>query len=84
MEPTRQTWTDERLDDLSSRVDTGFERVDARFNAMEDRFNAIDARFNALDARLDARFDSLQRLIVQVGGGMIASVLVATIGILSA
>jgi len=29
MESMRESWTDERLDDLSHRVDEGFRRVDA-------------------------------------------------------
>lgn len=78
-----RAWADERLDDLASRVDARFDTVDRRFDAIDRRFDAVDARFIALDARIDARFDSLQRLIIQVGGGMIASVLIATIGILA-
>ena len=29
MEAMREAWTDERLDDLSRRMDRGFDRVDA-------------------------------------------------------
>lgn len=50
----RDSWTDERLDDLNHRVDDGFRRVD-------DRFSQVDQRF----AQLDAKIDSLQRLMVQ-------------------
>lgn len=81
MAEARATWTDERLDDLSGRVEDGFRRVDARFDAMEartdTRFAAVDARFDAIEARLDARFDALQRTMLQVGGGMIATVVFA-------
>lgn len=67
MEQARPVWTDERLDDLSRSVDRGFDRTDADLRAL--RTDMAD------------RFDSLHRLIIQVGGGMFASVLVAIIGI---
>jgi hypothetical protein len=54
MEAMRKAWTDERLDDLSSRMDHGFDRVDADLRA------------------LNARFDALQRVLIQVGAGLIA------------
>jgi hypothetical protein len=37
MEAMRQSWTDERLDDLNRRVDGGFRRVDERFGQIESR-----------------------------------------------
>ncbi len=61
MEAMRQSWTDERLDDLSARMDRGFDRVDADLRA------------------LNARFDSLQRTMLQVGAGMI----VALVGVMA-
>jgi hypothetical protein len=54
METMRKAWTDERLDDLSARMDRGFDRVDADLRA------------------LNARFDALQRVLIQVGAGLIA------------
>lgn len=48
---TRETWTDERLDDLNEKVDRGFAHVDARFNRFEAR---VDARFDKLDERFYA------------------------------
>ena len=66
MERARATWTDERLDDLSRRVDQGFARVDADLRA------------------LNARFDDLQRTLLHVGGGLIAAIFVAVIGLIAA
>lgn len=57
----RQSWTDERLDDLSKRVEAGFSRVDADLRG------------------LNARFDALQRTMLQVGGGVI----VALVGLIA-
>lgn len=57
----REAWTDERLDDLTNRMDRGFDRVDKDFRDLRGEMNA---RFGQVDARLDRmdeRFNSLQR-----------------------
>jgi hypothetical protein len=61
----RESWTDERLDDLSQRVDQGFSRLDAEMRA------------------LNGRFDSLQRVLLQVGftfGAALLAMVAALIG----
>jgi hypothetical protein len=72
MEAMRGAWTDERLDDLTERMEKDFRRVDGRFDK-------IDARFE----RMDARFDSLQQTIIAVGGGLIGTLVVASAGIIA-
>jgi hypothetical protein len=47
MEAMRKSWTDERLDDLSVRVETGFAQVDLRFAKVDARFAEVDARFDS-------------------------------------
>ena len=64
----RETWTDERLDDLNLRVENGFNRVDADLRALRSEMNG--------------RFDSLQRTILQVGGGAIATFLIGFAGLI--
>jgi hypothetical protein len=66
MNAMRETWTDERLDDLNGRVSDGFRRVD------ED--------IRGLRGEMNARFDALQRTMIQFGGAMIVALigLVAT------
>lgn len=64
----RGRWTDERLDDLSRRVESGFDRVDQDLRGM--RAEMIQGF-----ARTDARFDALHGLILRVGGGMIVAML---------
>ena len=54
----RQSWSDDRLDDLNNRVDAGFARVDERFAQVEARFNHLEARIDERFARLDAKIDS--------------------------
>lgn len=64
MQTMRETWTDERLDDLNQKVDRGFARVDARFDRVDDRFD-----------QMNERFEALHRLLVQ-GGVVIISALI--------
>jgi chaperonin cofactor prefoldin len=71
--------TDERMDDLNHRVDEGFERVDDRFERIETRFDRVDDRFE----RIETRFDATQRLIIQVGGGMIATMMVGFLSVIA-
>jgi lysophospholipase L1-like esterase len=61
MAAMRDAWTDERLDDLSRRMDRGFDRVDADLRAM-------DARFDSLHETAE----TLRRTVLQVGVGLIA------------
>jgi hypothetical protein len=64
----RETWTDERLDDLSRRMDAGFARVDADIRALGKSTNE--------------RFDDLQRTMLQVGGGLIGVMIVGTLSLI--
>lgn len=83
MKTVRESWTDERLDELSRRMDEGFR--DARAD-MNTRFASVDSRLDTMDGRLDGmngRLDGIQRAmaftavslttaIVAGFGGMIA------------
>lgn len=72
MERARATWTDERWYDLSHRVEDGFNRVDGDLRHLRTE---IIARFDAVNAR----FDALQRMIFQVFGATMVTIL-ATLG----
>ena len=82
----RATWTDERLDDLSARVDRGFEMVDrdmrelrmemksgdeALRTEMNAGFRELSGETNARFAEMNARFADLERTIRWFGGLMI-------------
>jgi len=41
MSTVRESWTDERLDDLSKKVDQGFARLDAEMRALNGRFDSL-------------------------------------------
>jgi len=64
MQTMRESWTDERLDDLRQEVRDDFRRVD-------ERFDRVDARFD----RIDDRFDALQRTLLGTGGAIVAALL---------
>lgn len=90
----RTTWTDERLDDLSKRVDSGFrdlrtdmdrrfDSVDLRFNALDLRFTAVDRRFTAVDRRFESvegKLDELNSTLHRAGFGII----VGLVGVIAA
>jgi len=63
----RESWTDERLDDLKKHMD-------ARFDALE---KCMDARFDAVDRRLD---DTIR--MMQIGFGIVGGVMTAMLGLL--
>jgi hypothetical protein len=77
MEAMRESWTDGRLDDFSHHVDERFNRVEAELRTQ--RFE-MKTEFASLRREMDSRFDSVQRLILQVGGGMIG---ILALGILT-
>ena len=97
METVRESWTDERLDDLKESVSDLARRMDAGFaesrleaasirREMKEEFQAVDARFNSVDARFDTMqgsLDALQRTIIQIGGGMAAAFCAALIGLIA-
>ena len=69
----RERWTDERIDDLSMRVDRGFAdlksemkegfaKVDKRFEQVDKRFERIDKRFEQVDKRFERIEDRLDKL----------------------
>ena len=64
MELMREKWTDERLDDLNTKVDAGFNRLDLRIDEVGRRLNGMDGRLD----RLYRVMLGLGGLIVAVGG----------------
>jgi len=54
MEAMRQSWSDDRLDDLSNRVDELSRRVNAGFARLDVKIDESAAR---LDAKIDTKID---------------------------
>ena len=48
METMRESWTDERLDDLNQRVSDLDHRMEEGFKEMREEFRAVRAEMNAL------------------------------------
>jgi hypothetical protein len=78
----RSTWTDERLDDLNGKVDSGFDRVDRQFDRVDKRFEEVhgdikDLRsgMNARFAEMDGRFDALNLTLIRCGVGLSCSII---------
>ena len=57
MEAMRESWTDERLDDLSHRSDDGFKRVEADLRAQR---SDAKSEFATLRSETKAEFTSLR------------------------
>lgn len=63
----RETWTDERMDDLSKRVDDGFARTDRQFAEVRAE---IKATANELRAEIKTSAEELRGEIRGVGVGV--------------
>ena len=81
MEAMREKWTDERLDDMNTRMAEGFNRLDAD---MRDLRGDMRSEFAAVRAEMSSRFEATQRLILQVGGGTIATMAIGFVSLLVA
>lgn len=84
----RETWTDERLDDLSERVDNGFRevRVETRqlrseMSGVREELGELRAELKGLNEKMDKGFDSLNRTL-QIAFSLIGIVLVGLMGLI--
>jgi hypothetical protein len=71
----RESWTDARLDDFAAHTDQRFDAVDKRFDSLERR---MQDGFNAMNSR----FDALNRTLLQIGGGIIATLIAGFFGVI--
>jgi tetrahydromethanopterin S-methyltransferase subunit G len=87
MELMERDTTEKRLDDLNHKVDRGFERIDTDVRAlrgeMKAGFDSVNERFDALNASVNERFEAMHRLMIQVGGGLIGTLIVAFAGLIA-
>lgn len=78
----RETWTDERLDDLSRKVDDGFARLDADIRGLRGDLNSqgdslraeLHRQGNSLRAELKSHGDSLRAELNRQGEGLRAEI----------
>lgn len=71
MESMRESWTDERLDDLKSEV-----------SDLKSEVVALRVEMRTGFERVDDRFEAMYRLLLQLGGVLVAALIgtIATIG----
>jgi chromosome segregation ATPase len=75
MEPMTKSWTDERLEER-------FDRIDQRFDRLEADVRELRGDFRELRGEINSRFDATQRLIIQIGGGMFATLVIGFAGLI--
>ena len=75
----RPSWSDERLDDLSKRIDEGFHRNDVEHQEfrreMKAGFDAMNVRFDAINARLE----KFAQVLIIIAAGLIGTLITALI-----
>ncbi len=76
MEAMRKTWTDQRLDDFAAHTD---QRFDALQHRVDEGFRRVDADLRELRAEMGA----FHRMILQLGGGMIATFAIGFAGMIA-
>jgi organic radical activating enzyme len=83
-EGTVESWNDERMDELSRRMDKGFEKtatkeeMNLRFAEVNRRFGEVDKRFDSIDARLlqiNNHLDRINNTLVLAAFGVIAALI---------
>lgn len=86
MEAMRNSWTDDRLDDFAKHVDHRFDQVDRRFDQVDRRLDEVDRRFDRVDHelhRVNDRLDGLHRVLLQLAGGTIATLIAGFAGVIA-
>lgn len=77
-----ERWNDERLDELSRRMDKGFDEMREGFSRIDQKFELVakneDLQF------LTSRFDRLQNTLLIIGGGLLGTVLASAAGVIVA
>lgn len=68
-------------------------RMDWTDDRLQERFDSIDRRFDEVDRRLDVlhhdfremgqRFESMNRTLLQIGGGIIATLVAGILGVVA-
>jgi tetrahydromethanopterin S-methyltransferase subunit G len=84
-------WTDDRLDELSTKVDAGFARVDGdirelkgemnqRFDRVDKRFEKVEGKIESgvkdLDSKFDTKFDGLHKTLLGSAVSVIVTLIV--------
>ncbi|MGN6815206.1 MAG: hypothetical protein ACTHK3_03875 [Solirubrobacterales bacterium] len=86
----RETWTDQRLDDLKEHMDENFREVRADIRELRGEVSSVKGEIGELReevgelrGEMNAKFDGLNRTL-QIGFGLIGSVLVGLMALFAA
>ncbi|MBS1893970.1 MAG: hypothetical protein JST59_21945 [Actinobacteria bacterium] len=85
---------DKKVDAGFARAEIESVRTDERFKAVGERFAEVNRRlgavemdlkdgFAAVDAKLDSKFDALQRTLLQIGGGLIGTLIAGIVALIA-
>lgn len=88
----REAWTDERLDDLNGRVADMGRRMDEGFNRVHEDLRSllteVDTKIDSLRTETKEEIGSLcneigalHRLVLQVGGGVVVTLMVGFLSV---
>jgi hypothetical protein len=80
-----ENWNDERMDELSSRMDTGFKGIR---DEMREGFARVDRKFEQFATReeMNQRFDSMEGRIDRIGNRldyMLGAMFLAGVGFIA-
>jgi hypothetical protein len=79
MEAMRQSWSDDRLDDLQLEMRNGFARLETQIQQgteqVETRIDQLDTRIERLETRVDAGFGRLDGRIDKLAMAMFVSMM---------
>jgi hypothetical protein len=78
-EGTVESWNEERLDELSRRMDAGFEKM-ATKEEMNLRFDAVDARLGRFEGGITAQLSDISNRLDRLSNGL----LVGAFGVIAA
>jgi hypothetical protein len=76
----REAWTDERFDDFARNVDHRSDRLE---NKMDEGFRDLRGEMNAKFARVEERIDDINRTMLRLGGGALATFAVGFAGLIA-
>lgn len=86
----RETWTDERLDDLSAKIDENFREVRSDIRELRNGLDSVKGEVGELReevgelrGEMKAGFTALNRTL-QIGLGLMSAFLVAIVGLVGA
>jgi HAMP domain-containing protein len=69
----RESWTDERLDDLKEHMDAGFGDVKAEIRETKAEIREVKGEVRDLRASMDAKFDRLTYTLIAALIGLLAT-----------